>query len=137
MSKMTAILQDYANRGIPFAAADSAVESSLDKRERFEDDELDDVSIHCAYLDGIKESGWTQVDYEYVYARTTDDDPTNAHYGQEMQDEQQYPDPTFNEYEYICGQEYAEEGYPPADNGPSYALGGTEAGGGALVYGEG
>ena len=63
-----------------FQECDTAIDLAFDRRERFPDDlELDNLSMHVAYLQGIEESGWTQVEYEYRFNRTPpfeDDEPS-------------------------------------------------------------
>ena len=53
-----------------FGETNAKVEQAFDKRERFEDDELDAISMRCAYLDALQECGWTQDDFEYRFKRT-------------------------------------------------------------------
>lgn len=120
MSKLRAIIKHYNEKGTSFALADAMIEASFDNRERFEDDSLDTTSLQCAYLDGIARSGWTQVDYEYVFKRV---------------------DETFNEVEYLKENENEQrecEEYEQQEEGghgqcdPAGCLGHSEAGGGSV-----
>lgn len=132
MSKLSGIVQHYNNLGMSYAAADAAVESSFNSRERHDDDELDTLAFQCAYLDGIARSGWTQADYEYVFNRAD-----------ETFNEEAYLKETHNgEYGYVDGEEYGdypyyqrggqEEEEYPLERDPAGCLGYPEAGGGSL-----
>lgn len=56
-----------------FEQVDEQIDLAFDRRERYDDDELDAISMRCAYLDAIEKNGWTQAEYEYLYRRY---DPT-------------------------------------------------------------
>lgn len=56
-----------------FEQVDAEIDLAFDKRERYEDDELDAISMHVAYIDAIERLGWTLADYQYQYNRY---DPT-------------------------------------------------------------
>ena len=129
MSKLRAIIRQYNEKGVSFALADAFIEASFDNRERFEDDDLDNTSLQCAYLDGIARAGWTQADYEYVFKRA---------------------DETFNEEQYLKetdnGQRECEQSEHPDQQqgeGCPYQcddagrMGHPEAGGGSLGSGKG
>jgi len=71
MGKMKEILK---NATTPFTTVDNALNDAWDKRERFEDDELDNLSMRIVYEDTLKAHGWTRSDFEYVSNRTPDGD---------------------------------------------------------------
>jgi hypothetical protein len=99
-----------------FAECDAAIEVAFDNRQRYPDDEeLDNLSMNLAYLQGIEESGWTQAEYEYRYLRSlpTDGDvPQEENENVESEHQQhQHPPP-----------------HPHQDHASAQPLGCSEAG---------